>query len=157
LGLLAWIAGYKLIKAVIAITGAIILIRLGRQNLVDVAHRWLTALGLDPEGRFGTHVIARVGHFNPQHLHFMVVVFFSYAVLYCAEAVGLLLEKRWAEWLTVVQTLILVPLEVYAIYRHPGPWTFIALSLSVGVVLYLVWRIRADEAKAVNRACNGNG
>jgi uncharacterized membrane protein (DUF2068 family) len=144
LGLLAWIAGYKLIKATIAILGGIVVLRLGRTDLVAMGHRWLVHIGLDPEGRIGTRFLAGLGHFDPRRLYWTAALFFAYTILYCVEAVGLVLEKRWAEWLVIFQTGILLPIELYEMIYRPGPIKAAALCLSFGVILYLVWRIRDD-------------
>ena len=39
----------------------------------------------------------------------------AYAVLEAVEMVGLWLTKRWAEYLTFIATVALIPLEVYEI------------------------------------------
>lgn len=145
LGFLAWIASYKLIKAAIAIFGGMVTLRLGGQDLLVVGHRWLVRAGIDPEGRWGIALLSRLSHFDSRRLYWTTALFFAYALLYCVEAVGLLLEKRWAEWLTVFQTAILVPFEVYELAVWPGPIKASAFCLSVGVIVYLIWRIRRDD------------
>ena len=64
-----------------------------------------------------------------------------YAALFLTEGIGLWLEKRWAEWFTVVITSSLVPLEVYEIYRRPTPVKIIVLILNIAIVAYLLYRI----------------
>ena len=59
---------------------------------------------------------------------------------------GLWLRKRWGEWATIIITSTLLPLEVYEIYRHLT-WIRVAILLiNVGIVIYLIWRIRTAEA-----------
>src|SRR6185437_9816827 len=70
LGFLAWIAGYKLVKALLAMLGGIVVLRLGNQNLVELATRLLVWCRFDPEGWVGTRLLRHVGHFNPQHFQF---------------------------------------------------------------------------------------
>ena len=36
-----------------------------------------------------------------------------YAELFLTEGIGLWLEQRWAEWLTVIITSALIPIEIY--------------------------------------------
>ena len=36
------------------------------------------------------------------------------------EGIGLLMRRLWAEYLTVIATAILLPLEVYEIVQKPG-------------------------------------
>ena len=61
--------------------------------------------------------------------------------LFLTEGVGLWLLKRWAEWLTVIITSSLVPIEVYEIYRHPSAINVGALLLNLAIVIYLIYRI----------------
>jgi hypothetical protein len=42
-------------------------------------------------------------------------------LLEIVEGVGLWLRKRWAEWLTVIATSLLVPFEIYELIHRPSP------------------------------------
>lgn len=64
----------------------------------------------------------------------------AYGAVFLVEGVGLLLRRRWAEWLTVVVTGSFIPLEVYELVRHPGAGKIVALVLNVAIVAYLIWR-----------------
>jgi hypothetical protein len=64
------------------------------------------------------------------------------------EGIGLWLEKRWAEWLTVIITSSLVPIEIYEIYRHPSPVKISVFLLNIAIVVYLVYRIRNSQHKS---------
>jgi len=65
-----------------------------------------------------------------------------YALLEGTEGVGLALRRRWAEYLTVIATGILIPYEAYEVVRHPSPFKIGALLLNVAVVGYLAFRKR---------------
>jgi uncharacterized membrane protein (DUF2068 family) len=142
LGLLGWIAGYKVLKAALALAGGILVWKLGHRDLVVVAHNLLLRFRIAPDGWVATKVLARLAHLHPDKLELAASLLFIYAVLYCVEAVGLFLQKRWAEWLTVVQTSLLIPFEIFGLIREPGAFGFLALLTSVGVVAYLVRRLR---------------
>ena len=45
---------------------------------------------------------------------------FAYAIVFSVEGIGLLLGSRWAEWLTVVSTGLLIPFEIYEVFHKPG-------------------------------------
>ena len=62
----------------------------------------------------------------------------GYAALEGIEAVGLWLQKRWAEYLTLIATAVFLPLEVYEMSHHLTPFKVIAFVLNVAVVLYLL-------------------
>lgn len=69
---------------------------------------------------------------------------FAYAALFLVEAVGLWLQKRWAEWLTVVATATLIPPEIYECFQHPGLTLFILLAVNTAVVWLLAKRLRHE-------------
>ena len=150
LGMLAWIAAYKLLKAAGATAGGILALRLVNRDLMKVGLRWIEQLRLDPQGsiagpflhwleRFQTHSVGR--------LQIIALILFLYAVIYIIEGIGLFGERRWAEWLTAVQTALLIPLEIYEVARGFSALKSIALFINLLIVAYLLWRIRVDRRR----------
>jgi len=68
-----------------------------------------------------------------------------YAGFFLAEGTGLWLRKRWGEWLTVIITGSLLPVEVYEIYRHPRPVKVMVLVVNLAIVAYLIHHIRSKD------------
>jgi uncharacterized membrane protein (DUF2068 family) len=62
----------------------------------------------------------------------------AYAVLEGAEAVGLWLGRRWAEYLTFVATTLLLPVEVWELTRTISPFKIVALVVNLAIVVYLL-------------------
>jgi uncharacterized membrane protein (DUF2068 family) len=62
----------------------------------------------------------------------------AYAALEGAEAVGLWLQKRWAEYLTFIATIALLPLELYELSHKVSPFKIIALIVNIAIVVYLL-------------------
>ena len=62
----------------------------------------------------------------------------GYSAIEGIEAVGLWLQKRWAEYLTLIVTASFLPLEVYEMVHHLTPFKAIAFVINVAVVLYLL-------------------
>jgi uncharacterized membrane protein (DUF2068 family) len=102
------------------------------------------------------------------------IVLLVYAMVEGIEAVGLWLQRRWAEYLTFLVTASLLPLEVYEMVHRLTPFKLIAFVINVAVVLYLLLAKRlfglrggaaADEAErerdmgwdALERATPGLG
>ena len=78
-----------------------------------------------------------------------------YALIEGVEAVGLWLQRRWAEYLTFVATAALLPLEVYELVRSQSPLKLLTLLVNLAIVAYLLLAkrlfglrggVRADEA-----------
>jgi uncharacterized membrane protein (DUF2068 family) len=66
----------------------------------------------------------------------------AYAALEGVEAVGLWLQKRWAEYLTFVATTVLLPLEIYELTHSITPFKVIALIINIAIVIYLLFAKR---------------
>lgn len=70
---------------------------------------------------------------------------FLYAAIFAIEGVGLWRRKRWAEWMTVLTTSLLIPLEIYEIFVRISWERITLLVINLTIVLYLVARIRRDS------------
>jgi uncharacterized membrane protein (DUF2068 family) len=66
----------------------------------------------------------------------------GYGVLEGAEAVGLWLGKRWAEYLTFVATTILLPLEIYEIAHRQSALKIIGFLINLAVAIWLLFAKR---------------
>jgi len=56
--------------------------------------------------------------------------------------VGLALQKRWAEYFTIITTSSLLPIEVYELARRVSIGRCLALAINLGVVAYLIFELR---------------
>jgi len=72
----------------------------------------------------------------------LIVVALAYTVLEAVEAVGLWMEKRWAEYLTVIATASLLPLEVYELVERITVLRIGALLVNLAILIYLIVRKR---------------
>lgn len=57
-----------------------------------------------------------VGNFP--HLYVVAVAAIIYALLEGTEGIGLAMRRRWAEYLTVIATGVLIPYEVYEVIHR---------------------------------------
>ena len=67
---------------------------------------------------------------------------FFYAALFFTEGTGLALRKRWAEYLTIISTSSLLPLEVYELFHRPTTSKLVLLLVNLAVVAYLIFELR---------------
>jgi uncharacterized membrane protein (DUF2068 family) len=81
-----------------------------------------------------------IGAFN--HITLLAVSAIAYAALEATEGIGLAMRRRWAEYLTVIATGILIPYEAYEVIIHPTLFKVGALLLNLAVVGYLAYRKR---------------
>ena len=85
-------------------------------------------------------LLVYVGAFN--HITLLGLSAILYAALEATEGIGLAMRRRWAEYLTVIATGILIPYEFYEVLRRPTLFKVGALALNIAVVGYLAYRKR---------------
>ena len=85
-------------------------------------------------------LLAYVGAVN--HITIIAISGILYAALEATEGVGLAMRRRWAEYLTVIATGILIPYEAYEVVLHATLFKVGALLLNLAVVGYLAYRKR---------------
>jgi uncharacterized membrane protein (DUF2068 family) len=97
--------------------------------------------GLEPSRDSGhgiLHELRRLFSVQTGTLTKIGLVVAAYAVLEGAEAIGLWLTKRWAEYLTFIATAALMPLEVWELSNRFSPLKIITLLINIAVVIYLL-------------------
>ena len=139
------IAVGKVCKAVLLLTVGCLTLAMAGKDPPSMLMHWADALRIDPGSRHLHHLIAKVAGITPQKLEAIGVGTFVYAALFLVEAVGLWLQKRWAEILTIVITISFIPLEIYEIAHHASIGKIVTLVLNVAVVVYLVLRVRHER------------
>ena len=144
--LLRLIAAFKFLKAALLIALGVGAFKLVHRDVGAVFEHWTEALRLDPANRWVDAALAKASHVRPDQIKRLGFGSFLYAALFLIEGTGLWLQKRWGEWLTVIITSSLVPVEVYEIYRHPSAIKVVVLVINLGILGYLIHRIRRDES-----------
>ncbi len=141
------IAVFKFLKCAMLIALGVGAFRLLHRDLGGVLEHWVEALRLDPGNRFVDAALARASKLRPDQIKKLGLGSFLYAGLFLAEGTGLWLQKRWGEWLTVIITGSLVPVEIYEIHRHLSWGKVGVFVINLGILGYLIWRIRGRRAE----------
>lgn len=76
--------------------------------------------------------------YSPTRLIQLGLLVLAYAALEATEMVGLWLSKRWAEYLTMVATAALIPIEVYEISLNVSVFKVVTLAINVAILVYLL-------------------
>ena len=135
----------RIVKAVVLIGLAIGLLVAGRKGWLsewaDYAQDQLNlAAGHGLIVQLLLRVLVLIGTFS--HVTVLAIGAIAYALLEGTEGVGLAMRRRWAEYLTVIATGILIPYEAYEVIRHVTLFKVGALLLNLAVVGYLAYRKR---------------
>ena len=141
-GVLRLIAILKLAKGLLLLTVGVGALHLMHKDIADALGAWADQLHLDPDGRLVRGALLRAADLNPRRLVAIGMGMFFYAALLLTEGAGLLLRKRWAEYLTVIVTTSFVPLELYEIIRHLTLIRIAVLAVNIAIVWYLIVRLR---------------
>ncbi|MGI8813485.1 MAG: DUF2127 domain-containing protein [Pyrinomonadaceae bacterium] len=143
-----FIALEKIIKATVVVILAIKLLSLFGQDVHGWASDFVDRHGIDTGNRFVHAALQRLVGFNNNQVLAWSSVALVYSTSLYVEGLGLWYQKRWAEYLTVIGTTLLIPLELFEIYER-FTWIRIAiLLLNIFIVWYLATRLR-DEKTSV--------
>ncbi len=140
-GLLA-IAIFKLAKAVFFLALGIGALHLVHKNIGDLLLQIATTLHFDPEGQFVGILQDRADLISGHQLRTVSELSILYAMVSLTEGIGLMLEKTWAEYLTLILTICALPWELYELIRRPNYMHAGLLVINLGVLAYLLWFLR---------------
>jgi uncharacterized membrane protein (DUF2068 family) len=135
----------RIAKAVVLVVLGVGLLVAGRKGWLDM---WAAYAQDQLNLNVGHNIILQlllravlyIGTFS--HITLLAVSAMAYAALEATEGIGLAMRRRWAEYLTVIATGILIPYEAYEVIMHPTLFKVGALLLNLAVVGYLAYRKR---------------
>ena len=137
-GLLA-IAIFKMAKSAFFFCVGMGAIHLLHKDLGDEVLKLAKILHRDPESRIVTLLLEKVDLVDAHRLKQLGIGTFAYSALALTEGIGLLLERTWAEFLTLGLTISFLPWEIYELVRH-ATWIKAGLfAINLAVLGYLVW------------------
>jgi len=136
------IAAFKLLKGLALLALGIGALKLLHKDVAAVVEHWINIFQVDPHSHYIQLLLAKLSIVDDRRLKELSVGTFIYSAIFLAEGVGLALGKRWAEYLTIVTTASLLPLEVYELVKHVGIGKGVALVINLAVVAYLILELR---------------
>jgi uncharacterized membrane protein (DUF2068 family) len=137
--LLTLIAIFKIVKALLLVAAGILALQLLHPSAANRVWRWIAEVPFEGERRLLARVLTTLA--AKSHVA-MAVAAFAYAALFSVEGIGLFLRKRWAEWLTIVATASLIPIEIYELLHRVTAMKIAVLAINITVVIYLIARVR---------------
>ena len=125
------------------------LVRANFSALQTLSKRMLDSLqgSLNDTGQGASHSwlsehLESVLHLRTHTVLVLTTVAVTYAVIEWTEAIGLWLERRWAEYLTVLATAGFLPLEIHELLNRVTVLRVVALVVNVVLLVWLVWKKR---------------
>jgi uncharacterized membrane protein (DUF2068 family) len=143
-----WLVGlFKLSKAVFFTAVGFAALHLIKHDLGDVVMRVAEALRMTSESRIVTFAMEKadlIGHHQLRQASFFA---FGYAGLCLIEGTGLVLRKVWAEYFTVMLTVMGLPWETYELL-HKFTWLKVGLlGVNLLVLAYLLWVLKVKRGE----------
>jgi len=136
---------FKLAKAIFFFCIGAGAIHLLHKDVGDEVTRLALKLRFDPESRLVALLLNKADLIDAHRLRQISAATFGYSALALTEGIGLLLEKVWAEYLTLILTISFLPWEMYELVRRPDGFRLSLLIINLAVLAYLVWLLRRKK------------
>ena len=133
---------FKLAKA-----SLLLVVAFGALSLLDdrtrteTMHR-ISQLSSDSHFRVLERLANMVGIATKGRIEMVSLGAIFYAALFTTEGIGLLMQKRWAEYFTSIVTASFIPLEIYEIVHRPDILKVSILAINIAVLIYLILRLK---------------
>jgi uncharacterized membrane protein (DUF2068 family) len=142
------IVTYKFVKAALQVAGAVLLFYGAAHGLnarlIEVAEK-LREHAVHAWSNVFAAALLRFTH-SKHSLAFTAYALLADAVLSAIEGWAISRGHTWGEWLVVVTTACLIPIEIDALFHHLRVGRVILLVVNVAIVRYLVINIRQRRA-----------
>ena len=115
------------------------------KDVASEVEHWVDQLRIDPNNQVIGALLKKLQLVHTKELKELSALGAAYAALFLTEGTGLLFRKRWAEWLTIVATSSLMPVELYELFKTFTAIRLVALLVNATVVAYLIYLVRQKE------------
>ena len=147
-GMLRTIALYKLVKVIILLLAAWGEVQLHDATLTAKILSWASARPQGLEHDLVTRAISWFSGLSEARVHQVRLITLTYAAVFSVEGIGLWMQRRWAEWLTVIITASLIPLELWELIHSPSIGAAAVLLANCLIVGYLYWHVSTRQKPA---------
>ena len=138
-----WSKGLRTVAVVVAIKGlvgiaaGVLLLLVADHEMHSGVSSLLEVIHADAYGRVAHWIQGAAGRVS-HHRQEVIFVGFAYGGFKLIEAVGLWFEKRWAEWLVVLSTVLcFMPIEIYELWINVTWLKVWAILLNVMIVGFM--------------------
>ncbi|MBI5344603.1 MAG: DUF2127 domain-containing protein [Deltaproteobacteria bacterium] len=134
---LRFIIGYKAIIGIIELALSINFLKSLDSDVVTTVKKLAYALNLNADHRVIGGLIKQAGMLGTSAVFGITMVVLIFGIFNIVEACGLYLRQRWAEWLTVIATALLIPFELYYVIMRITLVKAAVLVINCAIVYYL--------------------
>ena len=148
------IAIFEATKGLAALAGLIGALDLLHRDVRAIAMALIGRFGLDPEAHYASLLLHYAELLPNANVRMLVLLGSAYIAIRFIEAVGLWLDKAWAEYLGALSGGIYIPFELVHWVREPSWMNAFIVVLNAAIVGYLMralWR-RHQQKSQTNHA-----
>ena len=132
-------------------------VHLIHRDLVGFLNHWIVlGLRLDPDSHAVNFLLTKAALISPHDLRMLSLGVFLYAAIDLTQGVGLVLEKVWAEYVTLFVTAAFLPWEFFELIRRVTPLRVGLVTLNLLIVFYLLWLVQANARRRLRRFVHRN-
>jgi uncharacterized membrane protein (DUF2068 family) len=135
------IGAFKLVKGLLLLAAAFGLLKIFQRDPQETMRSFIQQISVDPGSKYFQMVATKFLHLS-ERLPLVMAGTIVYGLLFSVEGIGLLLQKRWAEWLTVIVTGSFLPLEIYEMAHRATPVRGVVIALNLAILVYLIVRLK---------------
>ena len=149
------IAIFEALKGLAALAIAIWVLTLLHKDMVRVAEHMLEALHIGLDRHFAQRILRAAGRITDKNLWMFISVIVVYTSVRFTEAVGLWLQKEWAEWFALLSGALYMPYEIFELLRRATALKWGIFGTNVIIVVYMAWLLNDSHRRkklAVERA-----
>lgn len=136
---------FKLFKGLLLLVVAIGALKLVHKDVAVVISNLADSFRIDPDNKYINRLLEKAAGVDSRRLQQISAGSFFYSGLLITEGIGLLLRKHWAEYLVIVLTASLIPLEIYELARHLTATRVAVLVVNTAILAYLIHVVRKQR------------
>ena len=142
------IALFKIGKGVLLLCfGLSVLLLNSKPAWIDAISDWIDDEALVVHGRAAHFLLTWLQRvLQGGTLHAAAVVALFYAAILFTEGIGVYLQQRWAEFLMITATALLIPFEVRHLFVRPSIGVAVVLLVNCFIVWFLYRVLRREPA-----------
>ncbi len=134
------IIAIKLVKGISLLLLALGVYNLQDNNLPEEFRKLLEFFHLDPEKKFFSDLVDKIGDITPANVVWLARGTMLYSLFSLVEGVGLIFRIPWVGWLTIGESAFFIPIELYELENHPvSQKGFYAILLVLGLNIFILW------------------
>ena len=145
---LAAIAAFKLFKAALLFAIGFGLIRLLNPFVEARLVHWARSLAWSYDKGIVQDALSFITGLSAAKLKALGIGAFLIGILFTVEGIGLWLEKRWAEYMTLAVTASFLPVELFELLRRFSDSRLAGFGINLAIVAYLIVVVRRARTSA---------